>query len=50
MTLEGQPVPLPGGLTTFTMEQGHDPRPGGAPATSLLFGLRGGTPRARLTG
>lgn len=42
INLEGQPVSLPGGLTTFTMEQGQTLDPVGLQSTSLLFGLREG--------
>jgi hypothetical protein len=42
VSLEGEPVSLPGGLTTFDMDQGQTLDPVGLQSTSLLFGLRDG--------
>ena len=42
VTLDGEPVTLPGGLTTFAMDEGASYDPAGIQATSLLFGLTDG--------
>lgn len=42
VTLDGEPVVLPGGLTTFPMDQGQAFDPVGVQSTSLLFGLADG--------
>lgn len=40
--IDGEPVTLAGGLTTFPMDRGDALDPAAPQATSLLFGLRGG--------
>ncbi len=42
MDIDGEPVTLSGGLTTFPMDQGDALDPAAPRATSLLFGLRDG--------
>ncbi len=42
VTIDGEPLTLPGGDTEFGMEQGEALDPAGSRATSLLFGLRDG--------
>ncbi len=42
VTLDGEPVTLSGGRTTFPMDQGQSLDPVAAQSTSLLFGLREG--------
>ena len=42
VNIDGEPVTLAGGLTTFPMDQGDSLDPSAPQATSLLFGLREG--------
>jgi len=42
LSLDGEPVALPGGATVFPMDHGQAYDPVGTQATSLLFGLREG--------
>lgn len=42
VTIDGEPLSLAGGETTFTMAEGTAFDPAGSQATSLLFGLREG--------
>lgn len=42
VTIDGEPLTLPLGQTTFPMDQGAALDPTGTQSTSLLFGLRGG--------
>ncbi len=42
VSIDGEPLSVAGGETTFTMEEGSDVDPAGSRSTSLLFGLRQG--------